>query len=308
MLNDGERIKLGNKVLTITIALNIILTIIKVMAGLRGNSSAMVADGLHSLSDVITSIGIIISLFISSKPRDEEHPYGHEKAESIASFLLALVLVVTGAQIGYHSIKTIIHKTYAEPEFYTIIVGIISVLIKEYQYRITMGAAKKINSNAMMSDAWHHRSDAFSSIAALIGIIGSRLGYAYLDPVAGIIVSVIVVKVGIELLLQAVHELMDGSIDEKEIEEIKDKVMEIKGVRNINQLRGRKHGSKTNLDINICVDPNITVYEGHKIGDIAQRDIKNEFSNIKEIIVHIDPCTHKEPHECGQCNRKKSKK
>ncbi|PAB59554.1 cation diffusion facilitator family transporter [Anaeromicrobium sediminis] len=305
MLNDGERIKLGNKVLAITIALNVLLTIIKVIGGLWGNSSAMVADGLHSLSDVITSMGIIISLFISSKPRDEEHPYGHEKAESIASFLLALVLATTGAQIGYHSINTIIHKTYAQPEFYTIIVAIISVLIKEYQYRITISAAKKINSNAMMSDAWHHRSDAFSSIAALIGIIGSRLGYSYLDPLAGIIVSVIVVKVGIELLLQAVHELMDGSIGEEEIEQIKDKVKEIKGVRDINQLRGRKHGSKANLDINICVDPNITVYEGHRIGDIAQKDIKDNFANINEIIVHIDPCIHKGSYECKQCKRRK---
>lgn len=304
-LSSDERLKIGNRVVTITVILNIVLTISKIIAGYKGHSSAMVADGLHSMSDVITSLGIVFSLFISSKPRDEKHPYGHEKAESIAGFLLACILTITGAEIGYHSIKTIIFKNYSTPALYTAFVAFLSILIKEYQYRITMKAAIKINSNAMKSDAWHHRSDAFSSIAALVGICGAMLGFNFLDPLAGIIVSFIVIKVGIELLLQAVHELMDGTIDKQELDEIKLMVMEINGVRNINELRGRRHGSKINIDINICVDPNITVYEGHNIGDVAQNNIMDNFSNIKEIIVHIDPCLQKKGHVCKICPRKK---
>ncbi|WP_246637634.1 cation diffusion facilitator family transporter [Crassaminicella profunda] len=288
---DGkERLKLGNKIIRITIVLNVLLTIFKIGVGYIGASTAIIADGLHSASDIITSIGVIIGMFLASKPRDEKHQYGHEKAESIAGFFLAAILTLTGMNIGFRAIKIIYLNHYQIPHIYTGIVAFFSIIIKEYQFRITMDAAKKLNSNAMMSDAWHHRSDAFSSIAAFIGILGARLGYGFLDPLAGIIVSIIVVKVGVEILLSSIDELMDGAIDQEKMERIKKQIEKIDGIKSVTDFRGRKHGSKACIDIKICVDPFISVYMGHNIGEKAEKLILSEIKNAKEVIVHIDPC------------------
>lgn len=293
-LKDQERLELGNKIMRITIILNVLLTIAKVGIGHIGGSTAIIADGLHSASDIVTSIGVIFGMFIAAKPRDEKHQYGHEKAESIAGFVLAVILILTGANIGYESSKMIYMKRYTEPHIYTAVVAFVSILVKEYQYRITMSAAKKINSNAMMSDAWHHRSDAFSSIAALIGIMGARMGYGFLDPLAGIIVSIIVIKVGIQLLILAMDELMDGAIDKEKMNNIREELKMIEGVRAITELRGRKHGSKAYVDIKICVDPHISVHKGHDIGENAENLVLSRMKNVKEVIVHIDPCERDE--------------
>ncbi|MBF8984807.1 cation transporter [Lutibacter sp. B2] len=301
-VEEKERLRIANKILLITIILNVFLTIIKVVAGYLGKSTAILADGLHSGSDIITSIGVIFGMVVASKPRDENHPYGHEKAESIAGFLLASILTITGIEIGYQSVKMIILENYQTPQMYTAIIACISIFIKEYQYRITLRTAKKINSNAMMSDAWHHRSDALSSIAALVGIIGSILGYKYLDPLAGIAVSAIVIKVGIDILSTTVNELMDGTIEQEKLNQLNEEIIKLKGVRNITDLRARRHGSKVNVDIRICVNPLIPVYEGHTIGEEAEHIILNRLDNVKEVIVHIDPCEYKETnHECNHC-------
>ncbi|QXM07439.1 cation diffusion facilitator family transporter [Crassaminicella indica] len=292
-MDNKERLKLGNKIMCITIVLNVLLTIFKIGVGFIGGSTAIIADGLHSASDIITSIGVIVGMFLASKPRDEKHQYGHEKAESIAGFFLAAILILTGINIGFRSIKMIYLNHYQIPHIYTGIVAFISIIIKEYQFRITMNAAEKLSSNAMMSDAWHHRSDAFSSIAALIGIIGARLGYGFLDPLAGIIVSMIVVKVGIGLLLSSVDELMDGAIDQEKMKQIKKQIEMIEGIKSVTDFRGRKHGSKAFIDIKICVDPLISVYMGHNIGEKAEELILSQIKNAKEVIVHIDPCDNK---------------
>lgn len=292
-LDGKERLKLGNKIIRITIVLNVLLTIFKIGVGYIGSSAAIIADGLHSASDIITSIGVIVGMFLAAKPRDEKHQYGHEKAESLAGFFLAAILTLTGINIGFGSVKIMYMKSYHIPHIYTGVIAFISILVKEYQFRITMDAAKKLNSNAMMSDAWHHRSDAFSSIAAFIGIIGARMGYGFLDPLAGIIVSIIVVKVGIELLLSSIDELMDGAIDQEKMDTIKKQIELIEGIKSVTDLRGRKHGSKACIDIKICVDPFISVYMGHNIGEKAEKLILSQIKNAKEVIVHIDPCDTK---------------
>lgn len=294
--NNKERLKLGSQIIRITIILNVLLTVFKIGVGYVGGSNAMIADGLHSASDIVTSIGVVMGMFFAAKPRDEKHQYGHEKAESIAGFILAAILTLTGLNIGFESIKMIFKHTYEIPNIYTAVVAFISIAVKEYQFRITKNAAQKLNSNALMSDAWHHRSDALSSIAVLFGILGARIGYGFLDPLAGIIVSIIVVRIGIKLLFSSVDELMDGAIDKEQMDIIKKEIEKIKGVKSVNEFRGRKHGSKAYVDIKICVDSLIPVYMGHDIGKEAEKLILSKIKNVKEVIVHIDPCDGKTCH------------
>ncbi|MBB6217129.1 cation diffusion facilitator family transporter [Anaerosolibacter carboniphilus] len=288
--NHQERFKIGNRIILITIILNVLLTIMKMGIGVIGNSTAIIADGLHSASDIITSVGVVLGMFLAARPEDDQHQYGHEKAESIAGFLLAIVLVITGLKIGYDAIKLLAGRNFQTPHILTALVAAISIIMKEYQYRITMKAAKALNSNAMMGDAWHHRSDALSSVAALVGILGARLGYGFLDPLAGTIVSLIVVKIGLELLKSGIDELMDSAIDREKMEEIQKEINCLEGIIAINELRGRKHGSKAYVDIKICVDPLISVYAGHNIGEKVEELVKSKMNNVKDVIVHLDPC------------------
>lgn len=288
--NNQERFKVGNRVILLTIILNVMLTLLKIGVGLFGNSTAIMADGLHSASDIITSVGVIVGMFLASKPEDDCHQYGHEKAESIAGFLLAIILTLIGLKIGFGSIKMLFHNSYETPHIFTAWVAFFSIIIKEYQFRITMKAAKELNSNAMMGDAWHHRSDALSSVAALGGILGARLGFAFLDPLAGTVVSLIVVKIGLALLKTGIDELMDGAIDEEQMEEIQKEIRCMDGVIAVNEMKGRKHGSKAYVDVKICVDPLISVYAGHNIGEQIEHLVRVRLTNVKDVIVHLDPC------------------
>ncbi|WP_129595677.1 cation diffusion facilitator family transporter [Anaerophilus nitritogenes] len=305
-LKDQERLQIGNKIIKITILLNILLTVIKVGAGVLGNSKAMIADGLHSASDIITSIGVIVGMFFASKPRDEKHQYGHEKAESLTAFLLAMILTFVGVRIGYESIKMIFMHTYDNPQTYTGVVAVVSIIIKEYQFRVTKDAAMKLNSNALMSDAWHHRSDSLSSVAVLVGIIGAKLGYTFLDPLAGIGVSFIVIKIGVQILIVSIDELMDASIEQEKIEGFIEKIEKIEGIMKVTDLRVRKHGSKACVDIKICVNPLLSVEKGHAIGEKAENLILKEDSMIKEVIVHIDPCKEKQKSCTDSCPKTKN--
>ena len=279
----------ASKVTILAILWNVFLSVIKIFAGVIGNSTAMIADGIHSASDIITSVGVLIGNKISSKPGDKEHNYGHEKAETLVSFLLSLV------------------------------VAVISIAIKEYQYRITIKVAKKINSPALKADAWHHRSDAFSSVAAFIGIGGAMLGYKILEPIATIVVAVIVCKVALEIFINAMNELMDVSISEEEEKKILEYCKNTNGVKHIKTMRTRKHGAFAYVDLVICVDGNLTVIQGHDIASDLEKKLIDEISLIKGITVHVEPCNNKvdscdkeiskEPqilkeHICTECNSK----
>ncbi|WP_243414617.1 cation diffusion facilitator family transporter [Sporosalibacterium faouarense] len=302
-LTEKERYRIGNKITWITIIINVILAIVKVGVGIIANSTAILADGMHTISDVGSSIGIIIGLFISQKPEDEEHQYGHEKAESIAGFILAILLVAVGLKIGYSTIEMMVSGDMKVPGLIAAWVATGSIIVKEFQYRVAMYGGKKINSSALIADAWHHRSDALSSIAALIGIIGSRLGYTFLDPVAGFVVSIIVLKVGVELFIKGYNELMDSSIEKTKLQQI---ILEIKsheGIINIGQIKTRKHGSKVFFDIKICVKSNITVVEGHEIAEEVEDIVYKNIGGVKDVLVHVNPCEDKKRYSCEICKK-----
>ncbi|RDY23608.1 cation transporter [Romboutsia maritimum] len=289
----------ANKVTIKSIMWNIILTIIKIFAGVIGKSNAMIADGIHSASDIISSIGVLIGSFVSSRPDDKEHNYGHEKAETLVSFILAILLIAVSITIGIQAIKSLFNLDSLQiPTILPLIIAVISIIIKEYQYRITIKVAKKINSPALKADAWHHRSDALSSIAAFVGIGGSILGFKALDPIASLIVAMFIAKVGIEILINSVNELMDVSVDDDEETQIKSIAKNTQGIRNLGKLRTRKHGAMAYIDLTICVDGKLTVTEGHDIANKLEKQIINDMEFVKGITVHVEPCNHCPGNSC----------
>ena len=289
----------SNKVTKQAIAWNILLTIIKIVAGVLGKSSAMIADGLHSASDIISSVGVLLGNYISATPVDKEHNYGHEKAETLVSFLLSILLIVVSGSIGIKAVKSLGNiGEIAIPTVLPLVVAIISILIKEYQYRITIKIAKKINSPALKADAWHHRSDALSSVAAFVGIGGAMLGFKVFDPIASIVVAIFVAKVGIEILVGSTNELMDVSIDLEQEEQIKEIAKNTEGVRNLGEIRSRKHGAMAYVDLVICVDGDLTVREGHDRANQLEKDIIREMEFVKGITVHVEPCNYCPGNTC----------
>ncbi|MDR5659683.1 cation diffusion facilitator family transporter [Serpentinicella sp. ANB-PHB4] len=290
--NNVENAQL-NKVLVVTIVINLILVVIKVGIGYLANSRALLADGVHSISDVITSIGVIVSLVLSKKPRDEEHQYGHEKIETVITFLLSIVLLYTGFNIGVNSIRTVMATGTANiPGQLAVFGAIISVALKELQYQYVYRVGKRIESKALMADAWHHRSDAFSSLAALIGIVGSRMGVDVLDAIAAIFVSLIVIKIGFSIFKDCFQLLIDVSINLDKLEEIKELLLKHEEIKNINDIRTRKHGSKVFIDLKVCVSSKLSISKGHQISDEVERIIRSKVKNVKDIVVHLDPCFH----------------
>lgn len=290
----------ANKVTTLSIIWNIILTIIKVFAGVVGKSSAMIADGLHSASDIISSVGVLIGNRISRAPNDKEHNYGHEKAETLVSFLLAILLILVSLKIGIGGIQSLFHLEDVQiPTVLPLIVSVISIAIKEYQYRITIKVAKEINSPALKADAWHHRSDALSSVAAFIGIGGALLGFKALDPLASIAVAFFVAKVGLDILKDSTNELMDYSIHPDQESQIKDIANNTNGVINLGELRTRKHGAMAYVDLTICVEKDLTVFEGHEIAHNLEVDILDNMQFVKGITVHVEPCIKCSNNTCS---------
>ena len=294
-----NRYEEATKVTIISIIWNVVLTIIKVLAGLLGKSNAMVADGLHSASDIISSIGVLIGNKIAKTPNDKEHNYGHEKAETLVSFLLSMLLIFVSIKISLGGINSLFHlDTVQIPTILPLIVSVISIGIKEYQYRITIKVAKKINSPSLKADAWHHRSDALSSVAAFIGVGGSLLGFKALDPIATVIVGLFVAKVGFNILKDASNELMDYSIDEDEENKILNIAKNTKGVLNIGDLKTRKHGSMAYVDLTICVNKDLTVIEGHEISHNLEVSILENIKIVKGITVHVEPCLNCDELSC----------
>ncbi|KXZ40611.1 cation diffusion facilitator family transporter [Alkalithermobacter thermoalcaliphilus JW-YL-7 = DSM 7308] len=288
----NERLNESTSATIKSIIINIVLTIFKILSGIIGSSNAMIADGIHSASDIITSIGVLAGNIISKKPDDDEHNYGHEKAETLVGFTLSLVLIYVGFKIGYNSLLLMFNLDKIKtPTYLPIIAALVSIALKEYQFYITIKIAKKINSPSLKADAWHHRSDSLSSIGALLGIIGSRIGFKILDPLSGFIVCILVLKVGLDILKTSANELLDYSITKQEQEKIKDLIMTVEGVNYVTSFKSRKHGSYIYIDLSICVDPNITVYKGHEIAHKVEDKIKENIENIKAVAVHIDACT-----------------
>ena len=284
--------KIANRVSVVTILSNIVLAVIKFIAGIIANSKAIISDAIHTLSDIMTTVIAVVGIHIASRDDDNSHMYGHERFECIASILLAMLLFITGFEIGLAGIKTIIDGSYEElatPGLLAVIAAVISIFVKEGMYHYTIRAAKKIKSDALKADAWHHRSDAISSIGALIGIILSRCGYKVFDSVASILIAILICKVAVEIFFDATDKLVDKSCDDETIEQIKKVILKENGVLGIDDLKTRLFGSKIYVDVEISADGNKTLKETHLIAEKVHDKIELKFTNVKHCMVHVNP-------------------
>jgi cation diffusion facilitator family transporter len=276
----------------VTITWNIILSIFKFFAGIYANSAAMVSDAVHSASDVFSTIIVMVGVRISTKESDKTHPYGHERYESVAALILAIILGVTGIGIGYSGGRNIFSGDYALlaiPGIMALIAAILSIVIKEIMYWYTRATAKRINSGAMMADAWHHRSDALSSVASLMGIAGARLGYPVLDSVACLIISLFIVKVAYNIFMDSISKMTDTACDDALVEDIRKTILKQDGVIRIDNMKTRLFGNKIYVDVDISAPGSITLYEGHRVANKVHDEIEACFPNVKHCMVHVNP-------------------
>lgn len=271
---------------------NIILSAVKFAAGIFSHSGAMISDAVHSSSDVCSSIIVIIGVRLSAEESDHEHPYGHERLECVAAIILATILAVTGLGIGYSAISSIFSHSYIEnptPGIFALIAALLSIISKEAMYHYTAYYAKYYGSNALMADAWHHRSDALSSIGALIGIAASRFGYAIMEPVASIIICLFICKAAFDIFKDATDKMIDKSCDEEMENDIRKLVSEQAGVISIDLLQTRLFGNKIYVDLEISANGNQSLKETHAIAENIHNLLEETYPQIKHIMIHVNP-------------------
>lgn len=281
-----------NRVSIITILVNILLSIFKLITGIISKSNAMISDSIHSASDVFSTLVVMFGVHIASKEADKEHPYGHERMESIAAIILALTLFIVGVSIGAEAIKTIVNGTYNDiniPGELAILASIISIITKECMYWYTKINAEIINSDALLADAWHHRSDALSSVGALIGIVFARNGFPIMDTIASLTITLFIVKVAKDIFICAINKLVDKSCDDETEKEIYNFISSYEKVETIDKLRTRLFGNKVYVDIEIGLNSQYTLKEAHNIAEQVHKGVENKFSNIKHVMVHVNP-------------------
>lgn len=290
MENNFE--KTAMKVSFVSIVVNVLLSVFKLLAGIVAHSGAMVSDAIHSASDVFSTFVVIIGIRLAGKESDKEHPYGHERMECVAAIVLATILAVTGLGIGYSAVTKIVSGDYASleiPGLMALAAAVVSIATKEGMYWYTRINAKKIDSSALMADAWHHRSDALSSIGALIGIVGARMGYPVLDAVASLCICFCIEKAAYDIFKDAVDKMVDKACDDAMENELRQCVLAQEGVLGVDLLRTRVFGNRIYVDIEISADANATLKEAHGIAEKVHDSIERSFTKVKHIMVHVNP-------------------
>ena len=259
---------------------NIVLSLFKLFAGIIGNSAAMISDAAHSLSDVFATAIAFVGAKISRKGMDHEHPYGHERIECIASQILSIILIVTAIGIMYSAITSVVNGTYVDntPTVLPLIAAIVSIAVKEGMFWYTMHYARVIDSDAFRADAWHHRSDALSSVGALVGIALAMMGYPIADPIASMVISIFIIKVAWDILNDSYKKMLDTSCDDNTENSLRVIICSVDGVKSIDSIHTRLFGNRIYVDVEIAVDSKITVEEGHRIAEEVHDRIESEFS------------------------------
>lgn len=288
--SDYEKIAIKTSI--VTIVLNFVLSAFKLIAGILGNSLAMISDAIHSASDVFSTFIVIIGIKISAKAPDKNHEFGHERFECVAAIVLAVVLFATGAFIGYGGINNIVTGSYNDaqtPTALALSAAIVSIVIKEGMFWYTWAAAKKINSGALKADAWHHRSDALSSVGSLIGIVGAMCGVRILDSIAAIVICLLILKAAVDVFIDAVKKMTDQACDEKTENEIGEFIKNCDGVKNLDSLMTRLFGNRIYVIAEIACDKDIPLYEAHEIAERVHDGIEDKFPLVKHVTVHVNP-------------------
>ncbi|NOX42971.1 MAG: cation transporter [Gammaproteobacteria bacterium] len=289
-LERNQRYIEARKVTLVGSVVDFLLGVAKIFVGLIDNSQALIADGVHSLSDLVTDVMVLVAVKHGSRDADDEHPYGHGRIETLMTVALGLILIAVAAGIAQDAIRRLfLPELLMHPGWFSFSIAAISVVSKEAIYHYTIRAARKLNSELLRANAWHSRTDAISSVIVIIGILGSMAGLEYLDSVAAVGVAVLVAKIGWELSWKSARELIDTGLDPEYVERIKQTIIESNGIRALHMLRTRRMGSDVLVDVHVIVDPKVSVSEGHQIGEHVRTRLTDEFPEINDVTVHADP-------------------
>ncbi|MCR4891975.1 MAG: cation diffusion facilitator family transporter [Lachnospiraceae bacterium] len=281
-----------NKVSVVCMAGNLALAVGKFVAGIIGHSEAMISDALHTSSDILGGLIVVIGVNISEKEADKEHPYGHERMECISSILLAFILLFAGLSVGYSSAVLIWSGEYMNqeaPGLIALVAAILSLVVKEAMFQYTNIYARKFNSSTLKAEAWHHRSDALTSIGALIGIAGARMGVRILDPLAGVVISFFILKTAFDIFKESVNRLVDHSWDADKEKIVREVAQGHEGVKSVDYLATRQFGRKVYIDLEIGVDKDKTLLESHGIAEAVHDRLEDRFPEVKHVMVHVNP-------------------
>lgn len=285
--------QIAMKVSAVSIAINLILSVLKLIAGIVAHSGAMVSDAIHSASDVGSTLIVIVGVRLSGKQSDQEHPYGHERMECVSSIILSGLLLATGIGIGISGLENIVKSTSGKaieiPGMLALIAAVVSILVKEAMFWYTRYYAKKIDSSAVMADAWHHRSDALSSVGALIGIGGARLGFPIMEPIASIVICVFIEKAAFDIFKDAVDKMVDKACDEQTEKALRNCALNTKGVEQVDLLKTRIFGNKVYVEMEIGADENLSLKDSHAIAENVHDAIEQGWPKIKHILIHVNP-------------------
>ncbi len=287
-----KHMSIALKISVISIVINTLLAVFKLIAGIIGNSYAIITDAVHSASDVFSTIIVIIGVKIAAKKADRNHPYGHERFECVASILLAVMLAVTGGTIGYGGIMRIVdgtYKTIETPTMLALSASIVSIVVKEAMFWMTIIPAKKIGSGALKADAWHHRSDALSSIGSFVGVMFAMFGFPIMDSVASIVICLMIFKAAFDIFKDSVDKMTDSACDKKTEEELRNRILGVEGVLNLDVLKTRKFGDRLYVEVEISANSKLYLYEAHEIAENVHNELEANFPNIKHCTVHVNP-------------------
>ncbi len=291
-MGENAQASIAYHVSIVTIVVNVALSLVKLAAGIFASSDAMISDAVHSASDVFSTFIVMIGVKISNKKSDADHQYGHERLECVAAILLSVVLLLTGLKIGVDGLEKIVGENAAQlrpPGVAALLAAVLSILVKEWMFQYTKAAANKIHSGALLADAWHHRSDALSSVGAFLGILGARIGFPVLDPLASVVICVFIGKAAYDIFRGAVDQLVDKSCDAQTEERMRALVRSQEGVLAVDQLHTRLFGSKMYVDVEISADGRKTLYETHRFAEQVHDAIEREFPTVKHCMVHVNP-------------------
>ena len=291
MQKDMNFERTATRVSAVSIAGNAALSLFKLLAGVLAHSGAMISDAVHSASDVLSSFIVIIGVKLSVRAPDREHPYGHERFECVAAVVLAVVLAVTGLLIGYKAIGSIDEKGGAQvvPGLLALVAAIVSIAVKEAMYWYTRYYGRRLNSTSLMANAWHHRSDALSSVGALIGIAGARMGHPVMEPIASLVICVFILKAAYDIFRDALGKMVDRAADTETEKKIEACVLQQAEVLGIDRLQTREFGSRIYVDLEIRLDGTLSLYEAHAVAEQVHDRIERDFPSVKHIMVHVNP-------------------
>jgi len=298
-LDLSERYRLTSKVTIVGAVVNFFLAVFKIIIGYLGHSHALIVDGIHSFSDLLSDAMVVIAAKKSTQSPDDDHPYGHARIETAFAAVLGGILIAVGVGIVIDALDRLTSGDIVTPESMTMWVALLSVLSKEVLYRYTLIYANRLNSPILKANAWHHRSDAISSIVVVIGIVGSMSGIPYLDAAAAVIVSMMIAKIGWDIAKESMEQLVDKGLDPEKVKSISLHITEIPGVSQMHMLRTRQMGAEALLDVHIEVAPQLSVSEGHRISDEVSQQLTNGFPDIAQVLVHIDPENDENNSSCS---------